>query len=518
MWCSRPVTDTTPPTVSATTPANGATAVATASAVTVTFSEAMDAASIGAGTIELRNAATSALVAGSVSYNAATRVATLTPAAALSPATTYTASVKGGASDPRVKDSAGNALASTVSWSFTTVAPDTTPPTLTARSPLSGAAGVPVNSVVTLSFSEAMDAATVGGSTFVLRNAGGNVVAATVTYNATTRVATLTPSSGLAPSGTYTATALGGATEPRLKDLAGNALAVSSSWSFTTVVVTDTTPPTISATTPSSGATAVATSSSIVVTFSEPMDPATIAPGTIELRNTATSALVSATVTYAAATQTATLTPGAALAPASGYSVTVRGGAAAPQVKDSAGNALAASSSWSFTTTAAGPACPCTIWAASATPAVASAADSGSVNLGVKFSSDAAGYITGLRFYKGSGNTGTHVGSLWSSSGQLLAQATFSAETASGWQQVNLAVPVAITAGTTYVASYLAPVGRYSFDGGYFNNTGVDRPPLHAPSSAVGAGNGVYVYGAASAFPSSTYNGANYWVDVVFSQ
>ncbi len=181
-------------------------------------------------------------------------------------------------------------------------------------------------------------------------------------------------------------------------------------------------------------------------------------------------------------------------------------GLTAPQVKDSAGNALAASSSWSFTTTAAGPACPCTIWAAAATPAEASAADSGSVNLGVKFSSDAAGYITGLRFYKGSGNTGTHVGSLWSSSGQLLAQATFSAETASGWQQVNLAVPVAITAGTTYVASYLAPVGRYSFDGGYFNNTGIDRPPLHAPSTAVGAGNGVYLYGATSAFPSSTYN------------
>jgi large repetitive protein len=510
------VTDTTPPVVSVMTPANGATAVATTSAVTVTFNEAMDAASIGASTIELRNASTSALVAGTVTYNAATRVATLTPAAALSPATTYTASVKGGAIDPRVKDSAGNALASTVSWSFTTVAPDTTPPTLTARSPVDGAAGVPVNSVVTLTFSEAMDAATVGGTTFVLRNAGGNVVAATVAYNAATRVATLTPTGGLAPSSTYTATAVGGSTDPRLKDLAGNALAASSSWSFTSVVA-DTTPPTIAATTPSSGATGVATSTNVVVTFSEPMDSATIAPGTIELRNTSTSALISAAVIYASATQTATLTPGAALAPATSYTVTVRGGATAPQVKDSAGNALAASSNWSFTT-ASGPACPCTIWAASATPAVASATDSSSVNLGVKFSADAAGYITGLRFYKGSGNTGTHVGSLWSSSGQLLAQATFSAETASGWQQVNLAVPVAITAGTTYVASYLAPVGRYSFDGGYFNTAGVDRPPLHAPSTVVGAGNGVYLYGAGSVFPSSTYNGANYWVDVVFSQ
>ncbi len=510
------VVDTTPPTVSATTPASGATAVATTSAVTVTFSEAMDAASIGASTIELRNASTSTLVAGAVAYNAATRVATLAPAAALSPATTYMASVKGGASDPRVKDSAGNALASTVSWSFTTAVPDTTPPTITARSPVDGASGVPVNSVVTLTFNEAMAAATVGGTTFVLRNAGGNVVAATVAYNAATRVATLTPTGGLAPSSTYTATAAGGSTDPRLKDLAGNALAASSSWSFTTVVA-DTTPPTITATVPTSGATGVAAGSSVIVTFSEPMDAASISASTIELRNTATSALVSAAVIYASATQTATLTPGAALAPATSYTVTVRGGATAPQVKDSAGNALAASSSWSFTT-ASGPACPCTIWTATATPAVASATDSSSVNLGVKFRSDAAGYITGLRFYKGSGNTGTHVGSLWSSTGQLLAQATFSAETASGWQQVMLAAPVAITAGTTYVASYLAPVGRYSFDGGYFNNTGVDNAPLHALSTAVGAGNGVYLYGAASAFPSSTYNGANYWVDVVFSK
>ena len=40
--------------------------------------------------------------------------------------------------------------------------------------------------------------------------------------------------------------------------------------------------------------------------------------------------------------------------------------------------------------------------------------------------------------------------------------------------------PVAITAGTVYVASYLAPVGRYAGDAGYFATTGVDNGPLHA--------------------------------------
>ncbi len=76
---------------------------------------------------------------------------------------------------------------------------------------------------------------------------------------------------------------------------------------------------------------------------------------------------------------------------------------------------------------------------------------------------------------------------------------------------------VAITAGTVYVASYFAPVGHYAGDGAYFATKGVDNGPLHALQNGVSGGNGVYVYGSASAFPSSTYNSANYWVDVVFS-
>jgi hypothetical protein len=507
------VGDTTAPTVSATSPAGGAGGVAVNAALTATFNEAMDAATIGTSTFELRNNATSALVAGGVAYNASTRVATFTPTAALAPGTGYSASLRGGSTEPRVKDSAGNALVTTHSWSFTTAAADTTAPLISARTPAAGATAVATNSVLTLSFNEAMDPATVNGSTFVLRNAGGTLVPAGVSYNAATRVATLTPSSALAPSSTYTATAVGGGTEPRLKDLAGNALAASSQWSFTTVV-TDTTPPTISAAVPASGATGVSTASNVVVSFSEAMDPASITSSTIELRNSATSALVGASVSYAAATQSATLAPSAALAAGTSYTVTVRGGSTEPRVKDSAGNALAASSSWSFTT-ASGPACPCTIWAASAVPATPSVSENSAVNLGVKFRSDIAGYITGVRFYKGGGNTGTHVGSLWSSSGQLLGQATFSNETASGWQQVNFAAPVPIAANTTYVASYLAPVGGYAFDVGYFAS-GVDNAPLHALSNSAAAGNAVFAYSSSSVFPTSSYNATNYWVDVVF--
>src|SRR5262249_9142068 len=129
------------------------------------------------------------------------------------------------------------------------------------------------------------------------------------------------------------------------------------------------------------------------------------------------------------------------------------------------------------------------------------------------------GFVTGVRFYKGSLNTGTHIGNLWSSSGTLLATATFAGETAAGWQQVNFASPVAITANTTYVVSYFAPAGRYAFDGNYFTTNGVTNGPLHAlANNEDPGGNGVFNYGSSSSFPPHTFNAANYWVDVVFTQ
>ena len=87
-----------------------------------------------------------------------------------------------------------------------------------------------------------------------------------------------------------------------------------------------------------------------------------------------------------------------------------------------------------------------TLWSSSATPQNPAEADSSAVEVGVKFTADVAGEITGIRFYKDSTNTGTHVGNLWTADGTLLASATFSGETASGWQQVNFATPVAIAA------------------------------------------------------------------------
>ena len=158
--------------------------------------------------------------------------------------------------------------------------------------------------------------------------------------------------------------------------------------------------------------------------------------------------------------------------------------------------------------------CPCSIWNDSVVPPLES--DSAAVELGVKFRSEVAGEITGLRFYKGAGNTGTHTGHLWSAAGSLLAEATFTGETASGWQEVEFTAPVAIDADTTYVASYHAPNGGYAATNNFFAGQGADSPPLHALADGDDGPNGVYRYGAAGVFPTDTFQASNYWVDVVF--
>jgi hypothetical protein len=139
------------------------------------------------------------------------------------------------------------------------------------------------------------------------------------------------------------------------------------------------------------------------------------------------------------------------------------------------------------------------------------------LELGVQFESDTAGYIAGIRFYKSEANTGTHVAHLWSAAGALLATATFTNETPSGWQQANFPSPVPIGANTVYVGSYQTSAGHFSLDQGYFATFGVDSSPLHAPADVSGSANGVYVFSSTPAFPTNTYNASNYWVDVVFS-
>jgi hypothetical protein len=160
--------------------------------------------------------------------------------------------------------------------------------------------------------------------------------------------------------------------------------------------------------------------------------------------------------------------------------------------------------------------CPCSLWSADTVPAVVDFDDPQAVEVGVRFTVDVASPITGIRFYKSASNTGPHIGSLWrASDGALLARATFTNETTSGWQQVSFATPVPADAGVLYVASYHTTTGHYSVDDAYFAAGGRDNGILHAPGGSLEGPNGVFAYTPEPAMPPNVFEANNYWVDVV---
>ena len=118
--------------------------------------------------------------------------------------------------------------------------------------------------------------------------------------------------------------------------------------------------------------------------------------------------------------------------------------------------------------------------------------DGGAYELGMNITPSVDGFITGARFYKSAANTGTHSGSLWSSAGQRLATATFTSETASGWQEVRFSQPVAVSAGQKYVISYTAPNGHYASKDYQWASFGLTDPPLTVAGGFGSAPAGVY--------------------------
>ena len=360
--------DTVVPTVATRTPAADATAVAAATNITATFSEAVQGVS---GTTFTLTDPNGTAVTGAVSYNAATRVATLDPTANLNAGTTYTATLTGGGT--AIRDAADNPLDSN-SWTFTT-ATDSTAPTLSTRTPAAGATSIAVGANISATFSEAVQA--VDNATFTLRTGTatgtGTAVSGAVTYNPLTRVATLDPTANLAAATTYTATLTGGGTA--IRDNANNAL-VTTNWSFTTAAPADTAVPTVTTRAPAAAATAVAVGTNVTATFNEAVQG--VSGTTFALRTgtaTGTGTAVSGAVTYDAATRVATLNPTANLAAGTTYTATLTGGATA--IRDAANNALV-TTTWTFTTAAAADTTVPTVSARSAVPnatAVSQAAD-----------------------------------------------------------------------------------------------------------------------------------------------
>lgn len=240
--------------------------------------------------------------------------------------------------------------------------------------------------------------------------------------------------------------------------------------------------------------------------------------GTVNVAYSATLAASGGSTPYAWSIASGSLPPGLILNPNSGNITGMPGTTGTfnftAQVNDSSNPIQIATKALVITITST--ATTVTIWPTTAVPGTVDAGIDSAVELGVKFRSDVGGTIKGIRFYKATANIGTHVGNLWTRTGTLLATATFTGETASGWQQVNFATPVTITANSVYVASYHANDGHWSVSWNYFAASGVDSPPLHALGNGVSGGNGVYRYGTDSLFPDLTWITANYWVDVVF--
>ncbi|HEX8762149.1 MAG TPA: DUF4082 domain-containing protein, partial [Candidatus Saccharimonadales bacterium] len=167
--------------------------------------------------------------------------------------------------------------------------------------------------------------------------------------------------------------------------------------------------------------------------------------------------------------------------------------------------------------------CPCNLLPANPTPQGIDTYVSG-LEVGFKFRPSLNGYITGVRFFKMSGMTGTHTGSLWDNMGNRLATATFGSETASGWQQVNFSSPVAVTAGSLYTASAFMANGVYTYTTNYYTSP-VTNYPLTAPANGTAQaadglgqnGQGVYNLSGTSVYPTNSSNSANYWIDVAFT-
>ena len=349
--------DTKAPTVNSTIPVNTATGVAVNSAMSATFSEAMDPLTVTNATFTLKQGATP--VSGTVTYDGVT--ATFIPEVILAAGTNYTAMMSTG-----VKDLAlvGNAMAGNYTWNFTTyngggvvTAIDTTAPTVSSTFPVNTDWGVAVNSAMSATFSEAMDPLTITNVTFTLSR-GVTPISGAVTYSGVT--GTFNPDVDLAPGTNYTATISTG-----VKDVAGNVMVVNKEWAFTTTgggggrggggggtPPADLTAPTVSSTIPVNTATGVAVNSAMSATFSEAMDPLTVTNVTFTLTQGVTP--ISGAVTYAGVT--GTFTPTANLTASTTYTATITTG-----VKDLAGNALAVNKVWTFTTSitlAANPTAP----------------------------------------------------------------------------------------------------------------------------------------------------------------
>ena len=529
------VVDSTPLSATKQWPLPGSTSVPTSSKISATMSKPVTASTI-AFTVTPQGGSP---VAGSVAYDSATKKATFTPSSALAAAKLYSVSVTATATS-------GGGVTAGGSWSFTTAVPappvgtcpcsgynDGTQPGMQevadANPVTLGVRFTPTENGTITAIKFYKGAGNTGPHTGILYNSSGAVMSSavfgaesTAGWQTVTLPSPVPVTAGTSytaayrtQSGNYSVTVGDYATASIRGPLAFNeeagvysypdAAPTSTTTSSYLVDVSFSRTPstlTLQSTTPGAGATQVARNSSITAQLSGP-----IAPG-YSLSATSQGANIAGTSSLSTDGKTITFTPSSVLPNGSTVSVTLSG------VVSTDGVGLAPQN-WSFstvnesTTTVTN-----TTLFGTETPVVASATgESAPVELGMSFTASVAGSVTAIRFYKGAGNGGTHVGRLYNSTGtQQLATVNFANETASGWQVAQLPTAVALTPGQTYVVSYFAPQGHYPYSAGYFSS-----PKTSGPLTAGTATNGRFFYGGSGGFPNQSYNASNYFVDVVYT-
>ncbi len=352
------VSNTTKPAVNYTTPVNGgisggvaarralsllsgvtinkaATGVPINTKISTTFTKAMDPSTLTTSTFTVKQGSTP--VSGSVTCTGL--MAVFAPSTNLMSNTEYIATITTGA-----RDVDGSAMSTDYVWSFTTGdSLDTTAPTVSVTSPPTNAVDVPVNRKISIGFSEAMDPGTITTSSFSLKvtASGVNVPGAVIPVGTS---AVFVPTSNLAFNTNYTAVITN-----TVKDLADNAMAANFEFTFTTGGTVDLVQPTVSFTSPVSGAIGVACNTNVSATFSKAMDPLTVTVLTFKLTS---PGLIPLTVNSVVGTvsnhgTTATFIPTIGLDPNTVYTATVT-----TKANDLAGNPLDTDYVWSFITSA----------------------------------------------------------------------------------------------------------------------------------------------------------------------
>jgi hypothetical protein len=357
--------------------------------------------------------------------------------------------------------------------------PALVPPTVAPVSPPNGAAGVCPNTVVTATFSVAMNASTINTSTFTLTTPGTPAgapivtVAGIVTYATSSNTATFTPSSALALNTVYTATITTGAT-----DEYGIALATNFVWSFTTGATTclPPGPPTVTSVTPPLGASAICPNAVVLATFSEAMNPSTISTTTFTLTAPGTPptgppVAVAGTVTYDVASHVATFTPTNPLALITVYTATITTGA-----QDLNGDPLSADYVWTFTTSTT----PC-----QATVPLQSACSFGILG-GSTVTSDGPSVVKGdVGVWPGSAVTGFPPA--------ILTGTLYADDTVAATAQSDLTTAYDDAAGAAGGAVLPANIGGETLVPGVYKTTSA-QPSLEITGNLTLSGNGVYIF------------------------